>query len=167
MDVNTVLQNTRQYFQGVPTSSPASGELAPGASVGYNSPPVSSTATVTATSATNPYPPPFPPQPYPAAQPAAGVAWSAAANAHNAASVFHTSSAQTAASLVPSSAYSRGYPPPQPSTTMSAKYHSVYENAVRTSPKMLPSNPSMAPFVPPPHNYLQTPSVTRYCVFRL
>lgn len=56
MDVNRVLQNTRQYFQGIPSSSPTTGELAPGASVGYSSPPVSSSATSTATSATNPFP---------------------------------------------------------------------------------------------------------------
>jgi len=160
MDVNSVLQNTRQYFQGVPTSSPASGELAPGASVGYNSPPVSSTATVTATSGTNPYPSPFQQQPFPPPPPPQQqqtVPWSTS-NTHHAANAYHTSSSSTAslvANNAVAAAYSRNYPP----TSMSAKYH-MYENAVRSSPKM-PSSPNMPPFAPQ-HNYLQAPSVTRY-----
>lgn len=165
MDVNSVLQNTRQYFQGVPTSSPASGELAPGASVGYNSPPVSSTATVTATSASNPFPP-YQPQTFSQQPPttwnssnSGGGGVGGGGGFQNAPNIYHQSSAST--SLVQNNAitaYSRNYPPP--TTSMSTPYH-LYENAIRPSPKMLPSSPNILPYTQQ-HNYL-APSVTRYC----
>ncbi len=147
MDVNSVLQNTRQYFQGIPSSSPASGELAPGPSVGYNSPPVSSTAT----SATNPYP----------YQPSYSQgSWNAAASSSatspfNAPNAVHYSSASPSpvVTAVNNTPYPRNY---SPAVAGSAAYH-FYEKAGRSAKALPPTSASA--FVPQPT--YTAPSITR------
>ena len=155
MDVNSVLQNTRQYFQGIPSSSPASGELAPGASVGYSSPPVSSTATSIAAppssgaaagygAAVVPYNGGrFGPVPSPG-QPGVPNAWSTQpqTSSHN---VY-----QHLAAATNGSRYTQSVVP--------APYHHFYE---RSQPKVSPSTSNANPsYVPPQHVYA-SPSITR------
>lgn len=137
MDVNSVLQNTRQYFQGIPSSSPATGELAPGASVGYSSPPVSSTATSVTPSAAYP---PYPGNHYPQTS-----SWRST-----------QSSSQNAYHYTPTTVpATNGQPPRFTQSVVSAPYH-YYEQA--RSQKALPSTSNS--YAPPQLNYA-TPSITR------
>lgn len=160
MDVNSVLQNTRQYFQGIPSSSPASGELAPGASVGYNSPPVSSSATSTAISATNPFPP--------YKQSFSQSSWNGSTSSSAAAAAqqnvaYRPSSAsnytQPISTPISSVANNVPYPRNYSPTITSASYH-FYDNSGRHS-KTLPS--ISASSYAPHHNYT-APSITRWVI---
>lgn len=153
MDVNSVLQNTRQYFQGIPSSSPASGELAPGASVGYSSPPVSSTATSIAA---------------PPSSGAATAGYGAAIVPYNGGRFGPVSSGPppppSTWSTQPQTSSHNAYQqhlaqstngPRFTQTVVSAPYHHFYERSQKPLPST--SNPS---YVPPQHAYA-SPSITR------